>query len=518
MKIVNVSQMQQAERDCAGFGITLDRLMENAGKAVAEEIRRILGNIENQSILILVGPGNNGGDGLVAARHLHDWGAEVNILLCGKRATADSNLEQVKKRGIACLEAENDNHLIQLNNWLWGATVVLDALFGTGKSRPVSGTFAQTLNIISEAKKKRPILRVIALDLPSGMDADSGAIDPSTPLVDNTITLGFPKIGLFNLPGAEYTGKITVVDIGIPSQVVDHINIELLTDAGINSILPKRPQISHKGTYGKILAVVGSINYPGAAYLACSGAIRVGAGLATLAITRSLLPTLAAKLTEVTYLPLPEAEVDTCSVESIEILRQTLPQYDVLLLGCGLGQSSPILDLVKSILLEPVIKLPPLILDADGLNALVGEPDWQEKLRDDAVFTPHAGELARLIGKSIQEIQSNRFKMAQEAAVAWHKIVVLKGAYTVIASPDGRLRVSPFANPGLASAGTGDVLAGAIAGIAAQGLTLFDAAACGVYLHGKAAEMVKDEMGDTGMLASDLLPSLPRAIRHLKAV
>ena len=518
MKIVTVSQMQKAERECSRFGISLGQLMENAGKAFAAEVRNILGDLQKQKILILVGPGNNGGDGLVAARYLHDWGARVRVYPCGKRSEPDPNLELAQKRGISFREADADPGLSQLKEWLTEATVVIDAIFGTGKSRALSGVFAEVLDCLGRVKKERPSLQLIALDLPSGLNADTGAVDPHTPQADNTITLGFPKLGLFNLPGAEKAGKIAVVDIGIPTQLVEAIQPELLTPGLISSLLPRRAPVSHKGTFGKVLAFTGSSNYIGAAYLACSGTIRVGAGLTTLAIAQSLQPVLAAKLTEVTYLPLPESSPGLAAAGCIDLLRQQMPDYDVLLLGCGIGQGQPTIDLVRALLLSPGLKLPPVVLDADGLNILSRQPDWSKEFPGEAIFTPHAGEMARLLGCSIEEIQSNRLEAAREAAAKWHKTVVLKGAYTVISGPDGRVRVSPFANAGLASAGTGDVLAGAVAGMLAQRLSLFEAAACGVYLHGLAGELVRAEMGDAGMLASDLLPVLPRAIRQLKEV
>jgi ADP-dependent NAD(P)H-hydrate dehydratase / NAD(P)H-hydrate epimerase len=518
MKIVTISQMQKAERYCSRFGISLNDLMENAGKAFAEETRNILGDLRKHKILVLVGPGNNGGDGLVAARHFYDWGADVQIYLCGSRPDPDPNLELVWKRHINIFKAADDANLEQLQKLLREATAVVDSIFGTGTSRPLTGLFAQVLNYVSEAKKPHPQLKVIALDLPSGLNADNGNVDPATPSVDNTVTLGFPKAGLFNLPGAALSGKISVVDIGIPAQVVDSIPIELLTAEWASAALPRRPLVSHKGTFGKTLALVGSINYTGAAYLATSASMRVGGGLTTLAMARSLLPVLAARLTEVTFIPLPESETGFLPVESAAILRQYLPQYNVWLLGCGIGQSQPVTDLLKILLHNPQINLPPLVLDADGLSILARMPDWQKWYREDAVFTPHAGEMSRLLGKSIEEIQSNRILIAREAASQWNKTIVLKGAYTVIAAPDGRVLVSPFANPGLASAGTGDVLAGSIAGLAAQGLPLFTAAACGVYVHALAGEIVRSDLGEAGMLAGDLLPVLPRAIRQLKEV
>jgi ADP-dependent NAD(P)H-hydrate dehydratase / NAD(P)H-hydrate epimerase len=519
MKIVTVSQMQQAERDCARFGISLDQLMQNAGKAVAEEVCRLAGDIQKQNILVLAGPGNNGGDGLVAARYLYDRGAgRVKIYLCERAADHDPNLAEVQKRGIHYSELKNDVNFSKYSEWLSEAGIVLDAVFGTGKSRPLSGAFSHILTALNEAKKQRPELLLIALDLPSGLNADSGAVDPVTPFADNTITLGFPKIGLFNLPGAERAGKISLVDIGIPLSLADSVKVRWLDAGTAGKMLPRRTPISHKGSHGRIMALVGSIQYPGAAYLACSSTLRVGAGLTTLAIAQGLYSILAAKLTEVTYLPLPESSPAAPSAGSIQLLNQQLPQYSVLLAGCGSGQGQSFRDLIQELLLHPQVKLPAVVLDADGLNTLAGIPDWWQRFTQDAILTPHAGEMARLAGSTIAEVQSNRIETARESAARWHKTVVLKGAYTVIAAPDGRVDVSPFANAGLASAGTGDVLAGAIAGLAAQGLPLFEAASCAVYVHALAGEMVKEKTGDAGMLAGDLLPVLPLAIRQLKEI
>lgn len=519
MKIVTVNQMQQAERDSSRYGISLSMLMENAGKAFAEEVRRILGDTRDQNVLILVGPGNNGGDGLVAARYFFDWGAAgVHVYLCGKRSTDDSNLEEVKKRNIPCCAMEQDLDLKIYNQWLSNSTVVLDAVFGTGKIRPLSGNYSLILKRLQEVKNLRRNLKLISLDLPSGLDADTGLVDPATPAFDCTITLGFPKVGIFNLPGMEKIGKLSVVDIGIPAQLVEELSTELMEKGMIRDLLPVRQLTSHKGTFGKILALVGSTQYTGAAFLACTGTLRAGAGLTTLAISQSLFPVLAAKLTEVTFQPLPESSQGISVSESVEIIRSLLPRYDVFITGCGIGQSQPVVDLLVALLLDPHEILPPAVIDADALNILARNPGWDKLLKSEAVLTPHAGEMSRLLDQPVEEIQSNRIEITREAARRWKKVVVLKGAYTVIASPEGQVRVSPFANAGLASAGTGDVLAGTIAGMLAQGLSPFDAASCGVFLHGLAGELVNTEMGDAGMLAGDLLPALPRAIRQLKQV
>jgi len=516
MKIVTAGQMKQIENDCSQFGESLDQLMENAGRAVAEEIRSILGELASHNILILVGPGNNGGDGLVAARYLYDWGiGRVKILLCGKRPFNDINYIEVLKRGIHYHELEQDYNLNKFNEWLSESTVVLDAVFGTGKTREISSPYSEILNGIKIARQKRANLRLIALDIPSGMETDIGSVDPSTPYFDNTITLGFPKKGIFNMPAAEHAGRISLVDIGIPQQLEEGINLDLMTSALIKTFLPKRPLVSHKGTFGRVLALTGSINYPGAAYLSCSGSIRAGAGLTTLAIAQSLLPMISSKMGEVTYLPLPELTHGIASTEALKILHNYLSQYNVLLVGCGLGQNQSIKELERSLLLDPTVKLPHVILDADGINNIADSANWQTLFKADAVFTPHAAEMSRLLGVPMSEIQTNRVDICRQAALKLNKVIVLKGAYTVVSAADGRVLVSPFANPGLATAGTGDVLAGIISGMAAQGLPLFEAAATGVYVHGLAGERVKTKLGVTGMLASDLLLEIPQAIKQL---
>jgi len=516
VKILTSTQVRRVEEDCARLGIPSSVLMENAGEAVAAEVRKILGAVDRQHILILIGPGNNGGDGLVAARHLHDWGARVSLCLLGQRSPHDPNLKVVRERGITCIEVTQDKQWQKLDEALSSAVTVVDALFGTGKSRPLRGVFSEVLERVANAKKKRRGLLIVALDLPSGLDADTGSVDPACLYASHTITLGFPKPGLFNSPGAARAGRLTVADIGIPAYLADKITAEVINGELVRALLPERPLIANKGSFGRVLVCAGSINYIGAAYLACSGAIRVGTGLVTLATATSLQSVLAAKLTEVTYLPLPESPPGGISPEAATVVHREWGNYSVLLLGCGLGQSESAVKFIESALfgIKPVPVS--LVLDADALNTLADMPQWWQRLTDDAILTPHPGEMARLAGVSIDEVQSDRAGIARKVAQEWHKTVVLKGAYTVIAAPDGRCRVSPIANPGLASAGTGDVLAGAIAGLLAQGLSLFDAATCGVFLHGEAGEAVRAELGDAGMIASDLLPVLPLVIKQLK--
>jgi hydroxyethylthiazole kinase-like uncharacterized protein yjeF len=514
VKVVTAEQMRLIDSSAGDIGLTTDILMENAGRVVAVETNKLLGITMGKRILILIGPGNNGGDGLVAARYLQDMGAEVNLYLCGERSGNDHNYTLSKERNIPGTKAVDDINLTALDSLLINSDVVIDAIFGTGRSRGIDGTFKQVLTRLETTASKNTGLFTIAVDLPSGLDADTGAVDPGCPKVDATITLGYPKPGLFNSPGAEMAGKVIIADIGIPATLSANVTTELISEDWIKSVLPPRPAGANKGTFGKAMVAAGSINYVGAAYLACMGAARVGTGLVTLATAWSLQQILASKLTEVTYLPLPENEPGTISASAAHILRQSISGYGVLLLGCGLGQSPDAIEFIKFMVFNPSTSH--LVLDADALNTLARVPQWWQKLSGDAILTPHPGEMSRLTGIPLETVQRDRLSLAQGKAREWQKVIVLKGAYTIIAAPDGRTKISTFANTGLASAGTGDVLSGIIAGLVAQGMPLFEAAACGVYLHGKAGTLVSQDMGDTGMLASDLLPVLPKVIKNIK--
>ena len=523
VKIVTAAEMRQIEQRCALEGLPPDALMENAGRAVAEAVKH---DAERGPVVVLVGPGNNGGDGLVAARYLHGMGKAVTVYLLTERPADDENLRRVREHGIRVVEAGADPRNESPGTALFDAAVAVDAVFGTGKLRPLSGSIAEALRALRGVKRERPDLSVVAVDLPSGMDADTGLVDPLTPQADRTLTLGFPKPGLFNLPGAERAGRIEVLDIGIPARLADLIRLDMIDGDWVRPVLPRRPLVANKGTFGKVMVVAGSSNYVGAAYLACSAAARVGAGLVTLAIAAGLQPVLATRLTEATYLPLP----DDAPVDAAKAVRQAVRDYQAMLVGCGLGQSPAAQSFLRALLFAPRRPPVPLVIDADGLNWLAKVPEWWRRLPDDAILTPHPGEMARLTGLSVEEIQRDRVGVARKMAAEWRKVIVLKGAYTVVAGmrparavTDVEMlsyratAVSPFANPALASAGTGDVLAGAIAGLLAQGLPPFEAAVAGVYLHGLAGEMVAGRMGDTGVLASDLLPELPLAVKHTKA-
>lgn len=513
MKIVTVQQIRAIEERSESAGVSTDALIENAGIAVAERIRHHWGPAADLTIVILVGPGNNGGDGLVAARHLKAWGAEVQVFNCGERLEPDPNLELAMEAQVPVTSVSCGSNLSHLSETLSRSNIVIDAILGTGRARPIEGTIAAVLDTLKLRSVSNPRLRIVSLDLPTGLDADTGEADPLCVLADVTIAFGYPKRGHYGESATGVIGELEVVDIGIPPGIEADVDLELADGPWAQRLLPNRPSHAHKGTFGKTMVVAGSQNYLGAAYLAAAAATRVGSGLVTIAIPESLQAAVAAHTVEPTFLPIPESAPGIVHPDAAQIVLANARDYDALLVGCGLGHVEATKSFIERLLLNGV-QCPPLVIDADGLNTLARHKDWWKDVSDNAVLTPHLGEMSRLIDNEIDE---DRITLATSKATAWNKIVVLKGAHTVIALPNGTAILSPFANPGLATAGTGDVLAGVISGLISQGMSPADAAALGVFLHGSAAERVKNELGDMGMVASDLLPALPRTIRALKS-
>ncbi len=523
MKIVTVDQMRRLEEACVPLGVSLDDLMEQAGLAVAQCVRSLLGGAAGRRITVLVGPGNNGADGFVAARHLQRWGAEVVCHLLTPRPGHDPKKEMALLEGVSVCNAVDDSGLTRFRDDLGRSSLVIDAVLGTGRARPMEGLVREAMSVLQDERassaRRQEQGQVLALDLPSGLDADTGQVDPASPRADVTAALGFPKVGHFRFPGAEKVGRLEVLDIGIPLAAADGISqeltLELMTARTAAARLPRRPLNSHKGTFGHALIVGGSRHFVGAAYLASQAAARVGPGLVTVAAPQGIHPMLASKLSETIHLPLPEdAEGRLCGA-SADTCRDLLSRYDAMAIGCGMGRSDGGAALIQQLLLADGGLSCPVLIDADGLNNLSVWSEWWRKLARPAVLTPHPGEMATLTGLTTADIQERRVEVAQEYAAFWGATVVLKGAHTVVASEDGRCYASPFVNPGLASGGTGDVLSGIIVGLLAQGIGPDDAAVAGVYLHGAVAEEVRAEMGESGALASDLLPKLPATMRRI---
>ena len=497
-------------------GVSTDTLMENAGLAVARTARRMVGPLTGVSVVALVGSGNNGADGLVAARHLQRWGAKVTAYICRERGAPDPKLEDATVAGVEVVTVSEDRELGRLRYLLDSAHLVIDAMLGTGRARPIEGVFKHVLDILRDTRwGGSRTAQLLALDLPTGLNCDTAEVDPSCVPADVTVALGYPKRGHVSFPGAEVVGNLEVADIGIPPGLDEDLQVSLLTSKWARSVLPRRPGDSHKGTFGRTMIVAGSRNFLGAAYLAATSAARVGAGLVTIAIPASLVSSVAPSAIEPTFLPLPESREGVASPAAADDILEAVSSYSSLLVGCGLGQVDETRAMVERLLLSGAY-LPATVVDADGLNTLSRIPDWHLRWPDNAILTPHPGEMARLVAGSNLHGEADRLELAGAGAREWRKTVVLKGAYTVIAHTDGTAEVAPFSNPGLATAGTGDVLAGAIAGLLSQGLAPETAASLGVYLHGLAGEAVRERLGDTGMVASDLLPELPMTIRDLR--
>jgi hydroxyethylthiazole kinase-like uncharacterized protein yjeF len=557
MKIVTTEEMRRIETQADTGGLSFDQMMENAGRSVAEAIDMWVG-VEDTGVVVLVGPGNNGGDGLVAARHLAEMGASVTVYVWKRDVKGDKNWKLAQERDVAAVFMEDDAQLEHLRDLLGEADVVLDALLGTGVTRPIEGDLKRLLDEAKAVIGRRaqpvdgPLVApaegmaladapvVIALDVPSGLNSDDGSLDPATLAADMTVTLAAAKRGHVLLPGAQAVGKLVIADIGIPEDLYTDLTLEMATPAQIARLLPERPAGSHKGTFGKAMIVAGSVNYTGAPYLAASSATRVGAGLVTLAPPQPIYPVVASKLTEATYLLLPH-DMGVLAPGAVKVLSENIGGYAALLIGPGLGREKSTEEFLRQLLggqkavrkhrvgfgheeaeeaeeSSEAIKLPALVVDADGLNLLSKIEDWQRQLPAETILTPHPGELARLLDSEIKEVEADRIGHASGMAADWGHVVVLKGAYTVVAAPDGRAAVLPFANPAMATAGTGDVLAGAITGMRAQGLPAFEAALVGGYLHGLAGELARDTLGDAGVVAGDLVDLLPLAIRRLKEV
>ncbi len=511
MKVVTVDEMREIERRAeAEYGLTSPMLMEHAGRSIAELLREHLGgDARGRRVLVLVGPGNNGGDGHVMARYLAEWGAETTLYIWRERRLEASGQSQPVSEDLAALRAA-----------IQRADVVADAFLGTGHSRPLDPSMGAALALVQQERQRRPELLVLAVDLPSGLNADTGGLDAGAIPADLTVTLAFPKVGLLLFPGAGYVGELRTGSIGLPPTMRIEASMEMLDPDLLRPLLPRRPLDSNKGTFGKVMVLAGSSAYIGAAYLATAAAARIGAGLVTLATTEDRALFYATLLPEATYALLPP---DSASPqERSRALLDHLSGYHALIVGPGLGQSEAtqaLLGLVfDGLRALPDAERPRLIVDADGLNNLARMERWWERLPARTVLTPHPGEMGRLLGGTkVSGGGPDRLEVARNAACTWGHVVVLKGATTLIASPDSAiLRVNWPGNPALASAGTGDVLSGTVGGLLAQGLEPFDAASAAVYLHSRAGLRVSERLGDAGLLAGDLLPELPLALRTLK--
>jgi len=507
MKVVTGEQMAEIDRLSSEAGVPTLELMERAGEAIVTKAAEMVSGLMGTRLAIICGKGNNGGDGLVAARLLKKYSTQVTVLLVGRAeeltGAPKTNFVRAVEAGIQ-IEEGADGASVQ--RACEAAHLVIDALLGTGIRGPVRGAAAEAIHAMNLAG--RPIL---AVDVPSGVDADTGEVATEAVRADHTITLGLAKWGLLNYPGAEYAGELTIADIGLPAAAVEAVasNMECLDREEVAALLPRRAPTAHKGEAGNVLVVAGSVGYTGAAALCSMAALRTGAGLVTLAIPKSLNDIMEMKLTEVITRPMPETPARTLAIAAVPAILELANNNDVVVIGPGLSLDPETVLLVR----ELVGKLQkPMVLDADALTALAEDTSVLEKTLAPVVCTPHPGEMSRLIGLPTAKVQKARAGLCRRLAHSLGVVVVLKGAATLISDPLERLRVNRTGNAGMASAGTGDVLSGMIGGLIAQGMTPFDAAGAGAYLHGLAGDLAAEEKGLLGLIASDVLEKIPAAI------
>ena len=536
MKLVTVAEMKAIENEANERGVTYAMMMEKAGKGVAEATNSAYSQLDKKVVTGLVGSGNNGGDTLVALRHLSGMGWQTIAYLVRSRQEGDPLLQSFIDAGGEVLQGEQERGWKALNDCLTRSSVLLDGVLGTGIQLPLKPEIARVLGHVAAF---HPLPRVVAVDCPSGVDCNTGEAAPECIPADLTISMEAVKTGLLVFPAFKYVGALEVVDLGLPANLesVKKIRCEVVDKAWAGAKLPARPLDSHKGTFGTAVIAAGSINYTGAALLSAKAAYRIGAGLVRLAIPGLLHSALAGQLPEATWLILPH-EQGVISENAAEILSKNLEKVSVLLLGPGWGMEDTTASFLQRLLTQkaghsrgaigfvnpgraggkPAANdaLPPLVIDADGLKLLARIPDWPEYIRTPAVLTPHPGEMAVLTGLKIGEIQENRIEIATKYAHAWHQVVILKGAVSVVAAPDGRIAVIPIATSALAHAGTGDVLAGMVAGLRAQGVAPFEAAAAAAWMHARAGVLAAEWLGHpAAVLATDVLDSIAEVLQEV---
>jgi NAD(P)H-hydrate epimerase len=515
MRVLTAAQMREADRvTIEDIGIPSLVLMENAGRQVVAAIETLHAELLDQKVAVLCGHGNNGGDGFVVARTLLQRGVDVSVFLIGRiadvRGDARVNLDILGRVGLTAVEIADSQAWELHSSEVRDAALIVDAIFGTGLRAPLSGlieTVAADINACD--------VPVVAIDLPSGLSADSADLIGEAIVADTTVTLAAPKLPLALPPAEERAGVVVVADIGIPTAVLEQLDgprVELLTRASMRALVPPRSPDGHKGDYGHVLVVAGSRGKTGAAYLSGMGALRSGAGLVTVATPSCCLPIVASLAAEYMTEAIPETggDVDPEAVERVLDLAR-----DVIAIGPGLGTTPGVKQFIKRLVSQATV---PLVVDADGLNAFADDPDaLSGRGGPSIIVTPHPGEMARLVGKSAREVQAHRLEIARDFAIGRQLYVVLKGHRTLVATPSGSVFINPTGNPGMATGGTGDVLTGVLAAWLGQLLDAEAACRLGVYLHGMAGDLAEAHHGEVGLTATDIAAHLGAAIQKLTA-
>lgn len=508
-KLVTGSQMADIDRrSIEEWGVPGAQLMERAGSEVVAALRDCYDGLEGLSVAVVCGKGNNGGDGFVVARLLHQSGVPVRVLLTAdpdeSSGDAAHHLRLLRQAGVKP-RAMTTGDEVDLGE----CEVIVDAVLGTGVTGAARGPAAQAIEAMN--RTARPL---VAVDLPSGLEADTGKAHGPCVRATMTVTFGLPKVGQLLYPGRSYCGDLRVVDIGLPPEAVaaSPVRTYLIDRQAVAGAVPRRHPEAHKGTCGSVAVIAGSVGMTGAAVLAAESALLSGAGRVTLGTPSSLNDILEVKLTEVMTRPLPEVRKARClSLRAVGAVRRLLDGADSFAIGPGLGRHRETFGLVRCVLRATTL---PGVVDADGLNALVGQADvLEDPGAAHLVLTPHVGEFARLSSLTVEAIAESPLERAREYAVRTGVTLVLKGAPTVVAAADGRAFVNPTGNAGMATAGAGDVLTGLVAGLLAQGLAPPTAARAAVYLHGRAGDLARDQLGEWGMKAGDVCRQVPEAVR-----
>lgn len=531
MKLVTVAEMRAMEAEANARGVSYETMMERAGLGVARFVNENLYVGEDEKIAVgLVGSGNNGGDALVTLAALARMGWTVRAYLTSTPDRSHPLMKRLLDFDAELVEMAQDAEFQRLDGWLESAAVILDGVLGTGIHLPLRPETARLLGHVAEFD---PPGTVVAVDCPSGVDCESGEMAEETIPADVTLCMDAVKVGLMRFPAYAAIGDLQVIDLELPEDLPTEKSLRRsVADYDmVGERLPLRALDAHKGSFGTVMAAVGSIPYTGAAYLAGMAAYRVGAGLVRMAVPGPLHAALAGKFPEATWLLLPH-EMGVIAAAGAELLLKNLDRVTALLVGPGLGLEETTGEFLAHLLTgkssktarhplgfgsaaqnhetaEHLAALPPLVMDADGLRLLAKMENWPARLPEGCILTPHAGEMAALTGLSVEEIQAERMAVAEKYAQEWGQVVILKGALTVVAAPDGRVTVIPIATPALARAGTGDVLAGAAAGFRAQGLEAFDAAVCAAFIHGEAGLAASRTSAEASVVAGDLLPLIP---------
>jgi len=539
MKLVSVAEMRAIEAEANEKSLTYAEMMENAGKGLGIAVHNAYSQLDNRVVLGLVGSGNNGGDTLVALAFLAERGWKASAYLVRPRNVGDPLVTRLEEAGGRILSADHDPGFIQLSETVRSSEVILDGVLGTGARLPLAPEVGQALTVVQKSiQHGLPKPHVVAVDCPSGVDCDTGeAAEQSIP-AERTVTMAAVKRGLLHSPAFALAGQIETVDIGLPPDLDSwqKISREVADEDMIRAMMPSRPAESHKGTFGTALIVGGSVNYTGSVLLAGEAAYRIGTGLVTLAVPAQLHTTLAGAIPEATWLLLPQ-EMGVIASAAASLVHKQLDKVDALLLGPGWGLEDTTRGFLDRLLKgektqerkavgfiraprEDTVQVKPglagVVVDADGLKLLAKMDTWMDLLPDLSVLTPHPGEMSILTGLTISEIQADRIGMAEKYSREWRKVVVLKGAFTVVAEPGGRTTVIPVATPALAKAGTGDVLAGMIVGLRAQGLDGFSAAVAGAWIHAQAGIAAAGQWGNTAsVLAGDVAVAIALVLERL---